>query len=619
MSIGSLTIDLMMKTGSFETDTKRAAKIAQKRAKEIDEAFAKAGKAIGVALAAGVTAAGYAFKTTVDRMDELSKAAARASMPTEDFSRLAYAADLADVSMQDLQGAMGKLAKAQGDASRGSKEQADAFDRLGISYKNADGSLRRTSDVFLDFADRFQKFKGSPEIVALGMQTFGRSFQNLIPLLNDGAQGLKDAGAEADAFGVTVSTKVGKQAESFNDNITRLTKTIEGLKIELFSGLIPQLDNLLGRYIALSRLGKGPIDLIEGMFGEGPEKKIEGYERRIADLMRIREQLAKQGDPSWWQRQMNPSLRTKDSIDQELIELAGKLEEARQFRRLLSPPDLSGLNVPQSGNLPSSPSRAGKASGADPLSSVLDAAILRDFDRMQTAREQAEEFEGFLAQLVGEDEMRLREQASAWRDLIDPTRAFTRQLEEIRALVDAGALSAAEGIAAEFDVQSRMNDALLGGLAGDIRESNDAARELGLTFSSAFEDAIIGGKGLREVLGGIGQDLLRMTIRKSVTEPAANWLAGSIGSIFGGARADGGPVSAGSAYLVGERGPELFTPKTSGSITPNHAMGGVNVTNHYRFESGTNVAQLQAFAEQIKADTKADIIDGMRRGRYVTA
>ena len=43
---------------------------------------------------------------------------------------------------------------------------------------------------------------------------------------------------------------------------------------------------------------------------------------------------------------------------------------------------------------------------------------------------------------------------------------------------------------------------------------------------------------------------------------------------FRGGRAMGGPVAGGSSYLVGERGPELFTPGTSGNITPNHAMGG---------------------------------------------
>jgi hypothetical protein len=53
-----------------------------------------------------------------------------------------------------------------------------------------------------------------------------------------------------------------------------------------------------------------------------------------------------------------------------------------------------------------------------------------------------------------------------------------------------------------------------------------------------------------------------------------------IAGVFGGGRAAGGPVSAGTTYLVGENGPELFTSSTSGSIIPNGAMGGntVNIT-----------------------------------------
>ena len=47
---------------------------------------------------------------------------------------------------------------------------------------------------------------------------------------------------------------------------------------------------------------------------------------------------------------------------------------------------------------------------------------------------------------------------------------------------------------------------------------------------------------------------------------------------YRGARAAGGPVAGGGSYLVGERGPELFTPGTSGNITPNNALGGGNIT-----------------------------------------
>jgi hypothetical protein len=56
--------------------------------------------------------------------------------------------------------------------------------------------------------------------------------------------------------------------------------------------------------------------------------------------------------------------------------------------------------------------------------------------------------------------------------------------------------------------------------------------------------------------------------------PVVSGISGLIDRVFGGFRAMGGPVSSGSSYIVGERGPELFTPSRSGSIVPNHALGG---------------------------------------------
>lgn len=75
------------------------------------------------------------------------------------------------------------------------------------------------------------------------------------------------------------------------------------------------------------------------------------------------------------------------------------------------------------------------------------------------------------------------------------------------------------------------------------REGYDAARDLGLAFSSAFEDAIVSGKGLREVLFGLEQDLLRILTRKLVTEPLANAITGIFTGGGGGAIFGGGPAA----------------------------------------------------------------------------
>jgi hypothetical protein len=68
---------------------------------------------------------------------------------------------------------------------------------------------------------------------------------------------------------------------------------------------------------------------------------------------------------------------------------------------------------------------------------------------------------------------------------------------------------------------------------------------------------------------------------------------------FRGARASGGPVAGGSSYLVGERGPELFTPGTSGNITPNNALGGGGITvNVNGGDPNSIVRALQQYVRQ---------------------
>ena len=87
---------------------------------------------------------------------------------------------------------------------------------------------------------------------------------------------------------------------------------------------------------------------------------------------------------------------------------------------------------------------------------------------------------------------------------------------------------------------------------------------------------------------------------------------------FRGARADGGSVTGGKSYLVGERGPEMFTPGVSGGITPNHALGGsTNVTVNVD-ASGSNVEGDETQAEQlgqaISQAIQAELIQQQRPG-----
>ncbi|MBW6401424.1 tape measure protein [Roseomonas sp. HJA6] len=162
--------------------------------------------------------------------------------------------------------------------------------------------------------------------------------------------------------------------------------------------------------------------------------------------------------------------------------------------------------------------------------------------------------------------------------------------------------------------------------------TSDTVRELGLTFSSAFEDAIVKGEKLSKVMQGLLQDIARIIARKTITEPlgnavstglnslgASSWMDG-IGSWLGGLfRAEGGPVAAGQPYIVGERGPEWFVPDRGGTVLPNGtAPAGASITTNITIDArgadaGVEV-RLRMLSGQIARQASAMTLDAIRRG-----
>jgi len=94
----------------------------------------------------------------------------------------------------------------------------------------------------------------------------------------------------------------------------------------------------------------------------------------------------------------------------------------------------------------------------------------------------------------------------------------------------------------------------------------------------AFADMVLTGEAsFSELANIISRTMLEIVARMAIINPLMNMMFGLTGtsalpSFFGGGKADGGPVSTGKTFLVGENGPELFTPSQAGRIIPNHAM-----------------------------------------------
>ncbi len=128
------------------------------------------------------------------------------------------------------------------------------------------------------------------------------------------------------------------------------------------------------------------------------------------------------------------------------------------------------------------------------------------------------------------------------------------------------------------------------------------------SVTDGLADIVTGTKkaseAFKDMSNAIIRDLARLVIRQSVTAPLAGLIAGGLGGLGGlipATRAGGGPVSFGKSYIVGENGPELFRPSTSGYIVSNGSgggggggsggQGGVTIENHVHNNAGVAVRQ----------------------------
>lgn len=177
--------------------------------------------------------------------DDMNTLSAQTHVSTETLQKFAYAADIIDVSIDTFAGAMGKLTKNMDKAAGGTKAQQEAFDRLGVSVTDSNGSLRNAEDVFYDVIDALGRMENETEADATANAIFGRSFQDLNPLVSAGTDTLKELGDEAMRTGYVMSQDALDGTNSLQDSLDRLKNMTDMSKRSFSEGLAPALDEVV--------------------------------------------------------------------------------------------------------------------------------------------------------------------------------------------------------------------------------------------------------------------------------------------------------------------------------------------------------------------------------------
>lgn len=187
---------------------------------------------------------GLALKTAKSA-DELNTLSKQTGITTDDLQKMQYAADLVDVSVENITGAMAKMKKGMAEGDFGKA----AFETLGVSVRDTSGALRDSNEVFYEVLTALSQIPNETERDTIAMDIFGKSADQLAGIIDDGGAALQQYGAEAENLGLILDTETLQGLNDVNDTIDQL-KAQAGAELakagaEALQALTPVLETVI--------------------------------------------------------------------------------------------------------------------------------------------------------------------------------------------------------------------------------------------------------------------------------------------------------------------------------------------------------------------------------------
>ncbi len=229
--------------------------------------------------------------TVIGAMAELKDASETLGISGNELSKLSYAAKVNGIELDILTRSLSTLSKTiqaveWGQITPGARALSD----LGISAKNADGSLKSAGQVMAEVATEFAGMADGAQKAAYAIALFRNP--ELIPFLNLGAAGIKRLTDEAERFGVVASNEAAAAADELNENWKRLQLSSEGLATKLSTALLPGLIGLSETLLKVSEnVSSIPSFAILGATWDVFSAAVAGATQNLREYLGIASQL----------------------------------------------------------------------------------------------------------------------------------------------------------------------------------------------------------------------------------------------------------------------------------------------------------------------------------------
>lgn len=617
MALAVLSIDIVAQLAQLQAGMDKAGRLAERNAAQIEAAYGKAasvGKVLGGALGgavalAGITAFVRLTRQAVDGLDQLADLSDATGASIENLSALEDIGARTGTSIETVGDAVLKLNKALAEADTNSNT-AEQLKLIGLSV--AQLKALDPAEAFRNVAVALSKYADDGNKARLVQELFGKSAKEVAAYLKEVA----DVGR----LNATVTTEQVKAAEAFNKELAALGKSVTDTARDIAGPLVSGMNSLIEKFREGERAGKGFF----GSLGDVP-LKVAGVDTDARAIKQLRTELsgldALLANGVMMEQRRVLLLEKRAKLVEQLAKIETKVavdnapfRPSQNYGEAYKP---TAPVVPEAGKAAAAVRRSFEPAGlSDSALAALKAIQGTDVAKIQEINAALDELFAMRASGLGGDASvdaaieKLRADLEALSPEAKKAADEKKRLDAILAQTPQGVLADVltdiEHINKAFNNGTQETEkwaaavrVAVGKLPKEVEKPleqiSEFSREASRNIQDSLGDTLLASmKGNSDEIEDIWKNMLMRMAAQAAAAQLSETLfgkgygstTGSLGGFFGwlissgNTRANGGPVSAGMPYLVGERGPEVIVPKSAGTVIPNGALGGTQLVSN---------------------------------------
>lgn len=286
-TIASLIVEISARSEKLKAGLSSAYGAVSSFAAKAVKSLALIGAVVGGVLVAAFAKLTSMISEQADKIDNMSKEAQKVGASYAQFQKLAYGADLAGVSTDQLSQSIKKLNISIGDAQSGTGAAKDAFEKLGLSA-NALANMN-VEERYLAISDALGKIKDKTLQSKLAVDIFGKSGVDSLVFLTSN---IRETSKEFEGLGLTITDAQAAAVESFNDSKTRLGALWEGFKDQLTVAVAPAFDEFI-KWITKTIKEMGGMEKAAQTFARGMISGIKLAVSALGGLLNLLDKVQK--------------------------------------------------------------------------------------------------------------------------------------------------------------------------------------------------------------------------------------------------------------------------------------------------------------------------------------